>query len=105
MAKKEYHETGDGRLIEIKHLTDEHLVNIISMIERKARDGVEVIFGGGHGDYTEMWCDVEYLDGEDVLDYFDYNKYKKEQQRRKRLSNAALQQAVVSPRSFSSNIR
>lgn len=86
MAKKEYHETADRKFIEMKDLTDQHLANIIKMIERKAKDGIDLVFGGGHGDYDEMWGEVEHLSGEEVFDHFDYKKYKKEQRRRSRLS-------------------
>lgn len=85
MAKMEYHETADGKLIKLKNLTDAHLANIIKMIERMAKEGVDIVFGGGHGDYEEMWADVEYLHGERVFEHFKYDKYKKEQRRRNRL--------------------
>ena len=89
MAKKEFHETADGRFIELKDLTDQHLANIIKMIERKAKEGIDLVFGGGHGDYDEMWGDVEHLHGQEVFDHFGYEKYKKEHRRRIRLRNVA----------------
>ena len=89
MAKKEYHKTADGKFIELKDLTDMHLANIIKMIERKAKEGIDIVSGGGHGDYEEMWADVEHLDGDEVLEHFGYDKYKKEQRRRNRLLNVA----------------
>lgn len=89
MAKVEYHETAAGDLIKIMDLTDDHLANIIKMIERKAKEGIDVVYGGGHGDYDEMWGDVEHLHGEEVLDHFDYKKYKKEQRRRNRILGVA----------------
>lgn len=79
---KKYHETADGKFIAVKDLTDDHLMNIIKMIERKANEGVTIIRGGGHGDHEEMWADIEELYGEEVLEHFDHVKYKKEQDRR-----------------------
>lgn len=77
-----YHQTADGTYIPIKDLTDIHLSNIIKMIERKAKEGMTVGTGGGHGDYEEMWADFEDIEGEDVLDHLNYDVYKKEQRRR-----------------------
>lgn len=82
MSIRSYHETADGKFILLKDLTDDHLANILKMIERKAKEGVTIITGGGHGDYEEMWADVETLHDDEVLDHFNYAKYKKEQSRR-----------------------
>lgn len=81
---KHHHETADGKLIKLTDLSDQHLDNIIKMIERKAKEGIDLVFGGGHGDYEEMWADVEYLEGDEVLDHFDYPKYIKERKRRQK---------------------
>ena len=84
---KDYHETADGTLIELSKLTDSHLDNIIAMIERKAKEGITISSYGGHGDYLEMWSDIEDLDGDEVLEHFDYAKYKKERKRRRKLTH------------------
>lgn len=78
---KGYHETADGKLIALKDLTDDHLDNIIAMIERKAKEGIKVFSGGGH-DIEEMWAEIEELSGKEVFDHFGYEKYKKEKRRR-----------------------
>lgn len=82
---KKYHETADGKFIELDKLTDEHLANIIALIERKAREGVTITNGSGHGDFLEIWADE--IEGEEVLDHFDYKKYTKERKRRRKLAH------------------
>ena len=79
---KNSHETADGKFILLSDLSDQHLANIIAMIERKAAEGIVVMRGGGHGDIEEMWFDSEELEGKEVLDHFNLSKYKKEQKRR-----------------------
>ena len=81
-----YHETADGKFIKLEDLKDDHLNNIIKMIERKAKEGISIMTGGGHGDIEQMWSDIEELDGDEVLDHFNYRKYKKEQKRRRKAS-------------------
>lgn len=78
----EYHTTATGDVIPIAELSDRHLDNIIKMIERKAEEGIDIVCGGGHGDYHEMWADVYEIEGDEVLDHYDYEKYIRERKRR-----------------------
>lgn len=81
--KVHIHVTKDGQEIPVTKMTDSHLLNTIKYIERKAKEGMEVICGGS-GSYAEdMWADVETLYGEDVFDRWDFEEYAKEAKRRK----------------------
>jgi len=75
------HITKDGRKIALKDLEDSHLQNIIRMIERKAKAGITVQYGGGFGG-DDMWCDEEELSGEKALKHMDYYEYVAELNRR-----------------------
>ena len=81
--KKEYlHETKNGRKIPISKLEDDHLKNIIKWIERRAAEGVQVVFGGGSC-AEDMWADVEYLYGDEAKEYLNYDVYMQEAKKRK----------------------
>jgi hypothetical protein len=82
MNQRKYHITASGDWIPLKELSDSHLNNIIAMIERKAVEGIEVVWGGGWGDFEEIWSDVDELFDEEVYDHFDYPKYVNERKRR-----------------------
>lgn len=78
------HRTRDGKVMKIRDMTDSHLYNTIMLIERKAKEGVTVLMGGGT-DSDDMWMDEEVLYDEDVLKYMNYEVYKKEWERRKKI--------------------
>lgn len=81
------HITATGEQIPVRDLSDTHLRNIIAMIERKAKEGIVVATGGGGlGDWEDVWYHEEELEGRQVLDHFDYDKYIKERDRRKKLN-------------------
>jgi len=73
--------TKEGKEIEYKDLEDSHLLNILKLIERKAKelDG-EVIDGGGF-DAEDIW----YIEGteEEWREKFGYSRLKKEAKKRK----------------------
>jgi hypothetical protein len=75
------HVTKNGEKILLKDLNLSHLQNIINLIERKAEEGLKVMYGGGHT-YDEMWYDEEILYGEDAKKELGYHHYIKELKRR-----------------------
>lgn len=77
-------ETKSGKLISYKDLTNEHLVNILKFIKKRAKDGVEVVYSYGYdGDDDFMTGDVDVIYGKEVYKRFDYNGLKKEASKRK----------------------
>lgn len=59
--------TKEGDEIEYNKLEDGHLLNIIKFIERRAEEGVEVVYDYGYsGDDDFMTGDAETIYGEDV---------------------------------------
>jgi hypothetical protein len=77
-----WHTTKNGDRIKLSDLSDSHLDNIIKWIERMAKDGMTVGCGGGHGDIEEMWADFEDIEGDEVLDHLEHEKYVREKKRR-----------------------
>lgn len=69
---KKYWTTRDGDEIEYKKLSDNHLLNILCMIEKKSIDGITIETGGGSWDMDDIWYDTEELEGKEVLKIFDY---------------------------------
>nr|OQX98987.1 MAG: hypothetical protein B6I27_01600 [Erwiniaceae bacterium 4572_131] len=77
------HVTKDGREIPLNKLDLSHLKNIIRWIERKAKEGVKISYGGGV-DAEDIWYDEYILYGNDALNELDYKKYIKELKRREK---------------------
>jgi len=79
--KEFYHKTKDGQLIKLKDLTDSHLENIIKMLERVAKKGINVSTGTFGNCGADMAYDEEWLYGKDALEELNYyiyiNEYKK----------------------------
>lgn len=67
-------ETINGDEIPYNKLEDSHLLNILKFIERKAKNGITVfVVGGGMGwDGDDIWCDEYEIEGEEVLERYDY---------------------------------
>lgn len=80
----EYHKTKDGRKIKLSELETDHLRNIITRIERVARQGLLVRFGGGSCS-GDMWYDEEIIYGKKVRQELNYDIYIKELYKRKEL--------------------
>jgi hypothetical protein len=77
-----YWETKDGKEIPYNKLEDGHLLNILRLIERKAKDGLSCQAGGGF-DIDDMWYDEWVEFGQDVYYRFDYEGLLKEAKKRK----------------------
>ncbi len=73
--KSQYHKTKDGKIIAISDLKDSHLKNIVSFIERRAKEGVQVVTGCGGSSAEDMWCDVDYYYGWKAKKLLNYNSY------------------------------
>ena len=65
---EKYWTTKNGDDILYKDLTDSHLLNILSFIEKTAEKGLVV--GGGGWDIDDMWYDEIY--GEEVFTMLDF---------------------------------
>jgi len=70
--------TNAGNEIPYRELETGHLVNILKWIERKAKDGITLQYGGGGPDPEDMWYDEQYIEGKEVFDKYDYKGLKKE---------------------------
>lgn len=70
--------TINGDEISYKKLETNHLRNILNFIEKKAKDGHLLQYGGGGWEAEDMWYDEEIIYGDEVYDYFDYYSLKKE---------------------------
>ena len=79
------HTTKDGTKIKLCDMTDSHLAATIRLMERKAREGIVVIDGGGSGP-DDFWYDEDLLHGNDALEHMGYYDYVAERDRR--ISNA-----------------
>lgn len=77
---KRYWEMKNGEQIEISKMTDTHLINTIKMIERNAKNGIEI---GGGNDPDDFWYDVLY--GKEALDYIVEYKYLKKELKKRNL--------------------
>ena len=64
--------TKSGKKIYYKDLKDSHLLNILKMIKRTAEKGEQKITGGYCDDDTFATGDVDYLEGEEILEKYDY---------------------------------
>lgn len=78
------HKCKDGRIVDIRGISDkypkmddQHLLNTINYIKRRAKEGVMVREGGG-SDADSFWYDEDVLFGKEVKKYLQYKKYKKE---------------------------
>jgi len=83
--KTNYHKTKGGKVISISELETSHLENIIAYIEKRAKQGVKVVSGGGGSCAEDMWADVDYYYGKTAKNLLNYNSYVKELEKRKLL--------------------
>ena len=72
-----YHTDKNGKKTKISDLETSHLINIIRLIERKAKEGLVVRYGGGTT-AEDIWYDEDHLFGEEVLEHMNFYDYKNE---------------------------
>jgi len=77
-------ETKEGEEIPYKKLKDDHLLNILRWIKRRAETGMTMITGGGVY-IDDMWFDEWEIEGDEVLENYDYKGLLKEAKKRKLL--------------------
>ncbi len=80
--RRKYWETKSGEEIEYKKIENDHLLNILKWIEKRAEEGITLQYGGGAWDIDDAWYEEEHLTGRDVLKHFDYRGLLKEALRR-----------------------
>jgi len=74
-------ETRDGREIEVKDMTNSHLVNAIKYCKKRAKEGVEIGGGQYYGEGEEdFWIDT--LFGKEALSIIGYYGLLREARRR-----------------------
>lgn len=78
----QYWETKDGEQIPYSKLKDSHLLNILKWIERRAESGITILSGGGV-DSEDMWYEEYEIEGDEVLERYDYKGLLKEAKKRK----------------------
>jgi len=81
-----YWETKDGEKIAYKDLKDDHLLNILKWIKRRAEDGVTVTTGGGNwfdAESNDFWYEEYKIKGDEVLEKYDYEGLLSEARKRK----------------------
>ena len=76
------HVTKDGRIIPLKDISLNHLINIIKYIERRAKEGVCVVSSYYGVDTMDMDFNDEVLYGQKALDIMNYDAYVNELKRR-----------------------
>lgn len=80
---KKYWTTAGGDDIPLRELEESHLLNILHFIEKRAETGLLRQVGGGGWDVDDMWYDEWTIEGDEVLEYFNYKDIIKEIKRRK----------------------
>jgi len=82
MQNEYKHTTKDGKQISLEMLSDDHLVNIIRWIERRAQEGITVCTGGWGSYSDDMWGDCEIYYDKEALELTRYDLYMQELRRR-----------------------
>jgi hypothetical protein len=77
------HITKDGKIIQLKDITDSHLINIINFIERRAKEGLCVVSACYGVDMMDIDFNEEVVYGENALKRMNYEVYVNELKRRK----------------------
>ncbi len=86
--KPALHKCKDGKIVDVRGVSnahpkmeDDHLLNTIAYIKKRAKGGIKISYGGGECPDT-FWYDEDWLFGEEAKKYLSYKIYKKEAQRR-----------------------
>lgn len=74
--------TKEGEEIPYKKIKNDHLLNILKWIEKRAVEGITLQHGGGGWDIDDMWFEEETLSGKAVENYYDYKGLLKEAEKR-----------------------
>ena len=80
----EYHKTKEGKKIKLTELKTDHLINIIAVHKRMAKEGLTFGSGGG-SDPDSFYYDEDTFYDEEALDYLETKEYEKELERRNKL--------------------
>jgi len=79
-----YWTTREGDEIEYKKLKNDHLLNILKWIKRRAKNGMIVTEGGGNWfEPDTFWYDEYEIKGKEVKERYDYAGLLKEANRRR----------------------
>jgi hypothetical protein len=68
---------------EMHEIGNSYLLNILKFIERKSNKGILSVTGGCGSEAEDMWAYEEILEGEEVLNLYNYNLFVKEAIKRK----------------------
>ena len=77
-----FHTMRDGKQIKLSDMSNGHLLNTISMMYRKAAEGVVVQYGGVSIGDNEPWCDQDIVHGAEALAEMKTAAYEAEAVRR-----------------------
>lgn len=75
------HRTADGTVMDIADMSNSHLLNTIKMLERRAKEGHVVRYGGGTT-AEDIWYDEDHLYGREALKALNYDHYIQEAKKR-----------------------
>jgi hypothetical protein len=75
--------TKNDEEIEYKKLEDDHLLNILKWIKKRAKDGMVLEVGGCGPEESDYWHDSWEIRGDEVLEHYDYEGLLGEAKRRK----------------------
>jgi hypothetical protein len=82
------HKCKDGKIVDIRGVSkdypkmdDNHLINTIKYIQKRAKEGIRIREDGG-SDADSFWYEEDFLIGKKALKHLHYKKYVKEAIRR-----------------------
>lgn len=75
------HTTKDGRVLKLSEMGNQHLINTINLIKRKAAKGFTVRYGGGSVP-DDFWYDEDHYQGEAAEEYLNLSAYMAELNKR-----------------------
>tara|TARA_R110000782_G_scaffold205118_1_gene293438 strand:- start:25 stop:288 length:264 start_codon:yes stop_codon:yes gene_type:complete len=81
------HKDKNGNITELKDLGLNHLKNIIAYIERRAKEGLIISFGGSGCSAEDMWYDEDVYYGKQARKKLNYKNYLNELKTRENTSS------------------